>query len=136
MKVSALQPKYVDFIPKILDDGVLYVSRRFSTASHHCACGCGTKIVTPIRETDYRLIERAGLVSLAPSIGNWDHPCQSHYWIRDSKVVWAAAMSKEAISAGRVRDDAGREAYFARVAWPWWRRLGRGWKDWWNSIFG
>jgi hypothetical protein len=95
----------------------MYISRRFSTASHCCG-GCGTKIVTPIRETDYRVTERAGLVSLAPSIGNWSHPCQSHYWIKDNKVVCAAAVSKEAIRAGRVRDGPDRETYFAKNAWP------------------
>jgi hypothetical protein len=46
---ATLQPRYVDFIPKELDDGILYISKRFQTASHRCCCGCGTKIVTPIR---------------------------------------------------------------------------------------
>ena len=88
-----MRPEYVEFIPKVLEDGALYISKRFRTASHRCCCGCGAKIVTPLRETEYELVERRGLVSLYPSVGNWNHPCQSHYWIRDNRVVWAAAMS-------------------------------------------
>jgi hypothetical protein len=69
------------------------------------ARGCGTKIVTPLRETEYELIERDGSVSLHPSIGNWNHPCQSHYWIRDNHIVWAGPMSKAAIQSERAYDD-------------------------------
>lgn len=120
-----MRPEYVEFIPKVLEDGVLYISKQFRTASHRCCCGCGTKIVTPLRETEYRLIERMHLVSLYPSIGNWNHPCQSHYFIRANRVVWAAPMSKAEILLGRAHDDALREDYFAKVAWPWWRQIGR-----------
>jgi hypothetical protein len=28
----------------------------FAMASHLCFCGCGNKVVTPIRPTDWRLI--------------------------------------------------------------------------------
>jgi hypothetical protein len=122
VRVASLRPEYVEFIPKNLEDGVLYVSRKFQTASHCCCCGCGTKIVTPLRETDYRLATNGNLVSLYPSIGNWNHPCQSHYWIKDGAVVWAAPMTKAQIQAGRAHDDALRQAHFAKVAWPWWRR--------------
>jgi len=31
-----------------------------------------------------------GVVSLAPSIGNWSFPCNSHYWITGNEVRWAA----------------------------------------------
>jgi hypothetical protein len=122
MKVQFIRVAHVEFIPTSLDEGVLYVSRKYRTASHHCCCGCGTKIVTPLRETEYELIERDGLVSLHPSIGNWNHPCQSHYWIRDNHIVWAAPMSKAAIQSGRAYDDAVKAEYFAKAAWPWRRR--------------
>jgi hypothetical protein len=124
--INVLKPRYVDFIPKELEDGVLYISQRFQTASHRCACGCGTKIVTPFRNAEYTLVVKGDRVSLSPSIGNWNHPCQSHYWIKDNAVMWSSAMTKEQIFAGRVQDDAFREAYFDEVAWPWYRKLG-GW---------
>ncbi len=136
MKVQTVRPEYVDFIPKVLEDGVLYISTRFKTASHSCCCGCGTKIVTPLRETEFRLIEQGGLVSLHPSIGNWNHPCQSHYWIRENRVLWAAPMTKTQIQMGRAHDDALKDAYFEKVAWPWWRRALSSIVRWLRSTFG
>jgi hypothetical protein len=135
VKVASLRPEYVDFIPSTLEDGVLYISKKFTTATHRCCCGCGTKIVTPLRETEYTLIERRGTVSLRPSIGNWNHPCQSHYLITDNRVVWAPAMTSAEIRAGRAHDDALKEAYFARVRWPWWRRAASRIKGWWVRRF-
>jgi hypothetical protein len=130
-----MRPEYVEFMPKTLEEGVLYISKKFRTASHRCCCGCGTKIVTPLRETEYRLIERGQLVSLHPSIGNWNHPCQSHYWIRDNRIVWAGPMTKAQIHAVRRRDDQLTEAYFARVAWPWWRRTISRITQWLDHLF-
>ena len=123
MRADAMRPEYVEFIPKALEDGVIYISKEFKTASHLCCCGCGTKIVTPLRETEYTLIEQGPVVSLYPSIGNWNHPCQSHYWIREGRVVWAGRMSSAEIRRGRAHDDRLKEAYFAQfAAKPWWRR--------------
>jgi hypothetical protein len=122
VREQSMRPLYVEFVPKTLEDGVLYISRRFRTASHRCCCGCGTKIVTPLRETEYQLTERGDRVSLSPSIGNWNHPCQSHYLIQDNQVVWAGPMSQAEIRIGRVRDDELKEAHFSKVAWPLWRQ--------------
>jgi hypothetical protein len=131
---NVLQPRYVDFIPKELEDGVLYISQRFQTASHRCACGCCAKIVTPFRNAEYSLVVNGDRVSLSPSIGNWNHPCQSRYWVKDNAVMWTGAMSKEHILAGRAQDDAFREAYFDAVAWPWYRRFGNMIRAWLNAI--
>ena len=122
MRANSMRPVHVEFVPKTLENGRLYISKKFRTASHLCCCGCGTKIVTPLREAEYSLTEHGELVSLSPSIGNWNHPCQSHYWIRDNQVIWAGQMSKAEIQRGRAHDDALREVYFNMVAWPWWRR--------------
>lgn len=135
MRLHLIRPEYVEFIPRDLKEGVLYISKKFGTASHLCCCGCGTKIVTPLRETEYDLKERNGLVSLYPSIGNWDHPCQSHYLITDNRVDWAADMSPEQIQHGRERDDALKEAYFKSVAWPWWRRAISSFVHWVRNLF-
>lgn len=74
MKISSMRPEFVEFIPKQLEDGVLYISRKFQTASHLCCCGCKTKIVTPFRNAEYRLTEGNDGLSLSPSIGNWIIP--------------------------------------------------------------
>ena len=119
-----MRPEYVDAIPRALENGVFYIAIKGKTSSHLGFGGCGTNIVTPLRETEYKLFERGKLISLDPSIGNWNHPCQSHYWIRDNKVIWAEKMSPAAIRAGRVHDDAIKAEYFERARWPWWRRMG------------
>jgi hypothetical protein len=118
-----VRPEYIDSFPKILEDGVLYISKKFRTSCHRCCCGCGTKIVTPIRPTEYRLTERDGLISLHPSIGNWNHPCQSHYVIRDNKVLWAETMLPSDIKRGRARDEAEKDAYFGVTEESWWRKV-------------
>jgi Family of unknown function (DUF6527) len=103
-RVPYLHPKFVEFIPEQLEAGVLYVSRRYATASHLCCCGCALEVVTPLNPAKWRLTERAGAVSLAPSIGNWSFPCKSHYWIMENRVRWAGAMSPEMITAVKARD--------------------------------
>jgi hypothetical protein len=104
-RVSRLQPIFLEFIPERLEPGVLYISRRYSTASHLCCCGCGREVVTPLNRARWRLNVRRGTVSLTPSIGNWSFPCKSHYWIRANKVHWADAMSAEMIAAVKARDQ-------------------------------
>ncbi|WP_230370090.1 DUF6527 family protein [Paludibacterium denitrificans] len=112
MKTASIKPQFVEFIPSSLDQGVLYVSEKYKTATHLCACGCGTKIVTPLRPTEWTLIKRGNCVSLRPSIGNWNYPCQAHYWIRDNRVVWAGTMTREEIDTGRKIDRVRKDKYF------------------------
>jgi hypothetical protein len=104
-------PAFVEYIPDSLEPGVIYISRRYSTASHLCCCGCGLEVVTPLKPAKWRLAEHAGTISLNPSVGNWSFPCQSHYWIEGNRVFWAGAMSATAIDRVRVRDR--RDAAFA-----------------------
>ena len=104
IRVAQVEPKFVEFIPEHLGVGVLYISRRYSTASHLCCCGCGIEVVTPLNPAKWRLAERAGAVSLVPSIGNWSFPCKSHCWIMGNRVRWAGAMSPEMITAVKARD--------------------------------
>jgi hypothetical protein len=131
MKTATLRPLYVESFPKVLEDGVLYISRSFSTACHLCCCGCGTRIVTPIRPTEYRLADADGRVSLYPSVGNWNHSCQSHYVIRNGRVIEAEHMGREKIEEGRAQDEAEKRAYYARAKRPWHRRV----CDWVEGLF-
>lgn len=91
MKLTELRPVFVDTIPTPLEPGVLYVSEKYQTAIHLCACGeCGWQTVTPFNKAlgwdYYRSITDA--ITLRPSIGNQQFPCNSHYWITDNKVEW------------------------------------------------
>jgi hypothetical protein len=103
-RVQSLRPQFVEFIPDKLEEGALYISRRFSTATHLCCCGCGLEVVTPLNPAKWRLEERGGTVSLKPSVGNWSFPCKSHYWINNNQIRWAGQMSKAAIAQVKKRD--------------------------------
>lgn len=95
---------FVDLMPSEREEGIIYVSIKFSTAVHNCLCGCGMKVVTPIRRDKWVLTYDGEAISLSPSIGNWSFPCQSHYWIRNGQVIESGRMSREAIDNGRMRD--------------------------------
>jgi len=72
-------PVFVDHIPSLLDEHILYVSKIYKCAVHKCLCGCGMKTVTPLNKNGWRLNEANDKVSLTPSIGNFQFPCKSHY---------------------------------------------------------
>jgi hypothetical protein len=107
-----LKHEFVDFIPDELEERTIYISIRFATASHLCCCGCGNKVVTPIRPTDWKLIFDGKTVSFHPSIGNWSFACRSHYWIRNSRIKWAPRWSQAEIERGRSRDRSAKRTYF------------------------
>jgi hypothetical protein len=114
-KPIILKYKFVEFIPAELEEDIIYVSMRFGTASHLCACGCGNKVVTPIQPTDWILIFDGKTVSFHPSIGNWSFPCRSHYWIRNNRVQWAGKLSQKEINLGRDYDRRSKEQYFGTI---------------------
>lgn len=132
--------EFVDAVPATREDGKLYVSINFATAVHSCFCGCGTKVVTPISPTGWTLTFDGDTVSLHPSIGNWSFSCQSHYWIKGNRVIWARPMPKGQIERGRTRDRSARDTYFGQTGtsqaqpdkhesterrWSWQRLFGR-----------
>jgi hypothetical protein len=110
--VKTIKLARVQYIPKQLEPGILYVSEEFGAAVHLCACGCGLKVSTPLSPTEWSLRKTPNGPSLIPSIGNWRFPCQSHYWIRDGKIVWASKWTPEQIVAGeRAEYEREREYY-------------------------
>lgn len=113
MRNTSITHEFVEYIPKDLTEGVLYVSITYRTAVHRCACGCGNKVVTPISPADWQLVYDGETVSLTPSIGNWSFPCRSHYWITSNQLHWSGAWTDKRIAAGRARDDQDRQQYFA-----------------------
>lgn len=110
--MKKLNHRFVEYIPKDLEEGVLYISIRFGTAVHKCACGCGNKTVTPLSPTDWELKYNGESISLNPSIGNWSFPCQSHYWIINDEIRWADKWSKEKIQTNRARQQINKKRYF------------------------
>jgi hypothetical protein len=110
MKTTRLGHEFVEYMPEQVNEGILYISTRFATAIHSCCCGCGSEVVTPLSPTDWQLTFDGESVSLQPSIGNWSFDCQSHYWIRRSRVVPAGRWSREKIEAERARRRNGKTA--------------------------
>jgi len=106
-----IQHRYVEFIPKDLDEGVLYISKRFKTTSHLCCCGCGTKVVTPLNPAKWQLLEHGSTVSLSPSIGLGAFPCRSHYWIRGSNVEWYPNMTDAQTNRAAKADRYASQVY-------------------------
>jgi hypothetical protein len=113
MKLHAVEPQFIELMPPTLQEGVLYISMTYATTTHLSACGCSNKVVLPLSPADWQLYFDGERISLTPSIGNWQFPCQSHYWIRGSRVCWAGRWSKRQIEVGRSRDNADTEAYFS-----------------------
>jgi len=107
-----LRHEFVEFIPEPLEDGVIYISIPYATASHNCCCGCGMKVVTPLSPTDWKLTFDGKTISLNPSIGNWSLPCRSHYWIVQNRVRWAEQWTDKQVQAGRAHDAASKQRYY------------------------
>jgi hypothetical protein len=115
MRTITIDYKFVEFIPEELEEGTLYISKKYQTAVHKCCCGCGEEVVTPLTPTDWHLEIKGNKVSLNPSIGNWSYACRSHYFLHNSEVVWAGDMSTEAIQKGRDIDKSRKEKYFDHI---------------------
>ncbi len=123
-RISNIRVMQVNLMPSEMANGVLYVSARYKTAAHLCCCGCGSKIVTPLKPSGWRLSGHQNAPTLRPSVGNWNLPCRSHYFISGGKVQWARQWSEAEIQAGRWKDDSLRRAHFDRAPLPIrvWRR--------------
>jgi hypothetical protein len=53
--MEIIQHKFVEFMPEVIEEGVLYISVEYCTSVHKCACGCGNEVVTPLSPTDCSL---------------------------------------------------------------------------------
>ena len=111
MKIT---PKFVEFIPEQIEEGVLYISIEYCTAVHKCVCGCGNEVVTPLSPTDWELIFDGKTVSLSPSIGNWNFECKSHYFITRNIIRNVKRWKDWEIDEGRKEDAENKEKYFKK----------------------
>ena len=115
MKSKTIKYKFVKFIPDDIKEEILYISIPFATAIHKCACGCGKRVVTPIRFTDWSLIWNGDTVTMDPSIGNWSFPCKSHYWIEENKIIWARKWNDFEIDLGRKQNKKFKDKYYKKI---------------------
>jgi hypothetical protein len=93
MRMNKLVPVFVEYIPLEIEEGFLYISMKYATATHLCACGCGERVVTPISKRAWSLSYNGEEVTLTPSIGNYEQECQSHYFIRNNRIDWCSKVS-------------------------------------------
>jgi hypothetical protein len=112
--MKTIQHKFVEFIPDVIEEGIIYISIPYCTAIHKCVCGCGNEVVTPLSPTDWEIRFDGKTISLDPSIGNWSFECQSHYFITRSKIRHARRWKDWEIEEGRKEDLENKEKYFRR----------------------
>lgn len=104
MKLVTITPQFVELMPPEIQEGVIYISEKYATAIHKCCCGCGMKVVTALSPARWQLRREGNLVALYPSIGNWDFPCRSHYWIRRNRVIWSGSLTQQEVRRVKERD--------------------------------
>lgn len=125
--------QHVHYMPDVLQSGILYVSEEYGIAGHLCACGCGSKVMTPLGPAEWGVVDENGEPTVYPSIGNWQQPCQSHYLITRGRVIWADKWTAAQIEAGRRAEGERRKAYYKSrhrqrsgilgIFWSWLSRL-------------
>jgi hypothetical protein len=117
-KTRIIKHEFIELLPSTLETETLYVSLKHKNMIHLCFCGCGRKVITPLSPTGWALTFNGRELSVFPSIGNWNLPCRSHYWIRRSRVQWAEQWSAERIAAGYARDRTDKDRYYSREEQP------------------
>ena len=113
--MKILKHKFVDNIPDIIEENVLYVSMEYETVIHKCACGCGNEVVTPLSPADWSITFNGDTVSLEPSIGSWSLECKSHYWITNNKVKWSYKYNSDEIEKVKTSDLEAKKEHFEKV---------------------
>lgn len=88
--INELKPEYVDNAPSLpnVKEGVLYICKKDKWALHRCPCGCGNPVMLPLGSNGWTLTESDKGITLRPSVGSFNLPCKSHYYITDNKIEW------------------------------------------------
>jgi hypothetical protein len=92
MRLNKLTSLFCKNIPDQLESGILYISEEYNVSIHLCACGCGNKTVIPFKDREdgmfWAMTRNGDNVTFRPSIGNWQLPCRSHYFITNNAIDW------------------------------------------------
>jgi len=84
IKTVSVTYKRVLYIPETIDmeEGVIYISDEYKTAAHLCLCGCKELTILPLTKGEWSYtIDKRDVISMSPSVGNYQLPCKSHYII-------------------------------------------------------
>ncbi len=112
--MTTLQHKFVDTIPEELEEGILYISIPYDTIIHSCCCGCGNEVVTPLSPSQWSFTYDGETISINPSIGNWSLNCQSHYYIKENRIIWSRYYSDHEIKHVRNVDISDNTKQFQK----------------------
>ena len=96
-----LRLEITETIPEQIEEGILYVSFKYWTTAHKCGCGCGQKVVLRLSPNHWAITLNGDSVSMYPSVGNWQLPCKSHYWIEEGQIIPAERWSDVEIKKNR-----------------------------------
>ena len=122
-------------MPQDLEPGVLYVSEQTGAAAHLCACGCGSKVRTPLGPTEWSVQGTDGEPTLRPSVNNWQQACQTHYLITRGEVIWSTPLTAEQNAIGRQLEEERRHEYYDALDRKRARLVHKLWR-WLRSLFG
>ena len=128
MTVQHYVAAFVDSFPTPMEPATLYVSAKYSTAGHSCACGCGNEVVTKLSPAKWK-ITYDGHISLAPSVGAIALPCNSHYFITRGNVDWHRELTTSQSVQAREADRRSVEEHRVAIRPGWVKRL-------WRALFG
>lgn len=118
MRVNRIEPQFVEFVPDVLEDGIVYISMEYGAVVHACCCGCGEKVSTPLSPAQWVLTYDGENITLSPSVGSGTLPCNSHYNITRNEVRWAPTMTKAQTAAALTRDCAEVTEHLEHAAPP------------------
>ncbi|HEU4608271.1 MAG TPA: DUF6527 family protein, partial [Chitinophagaceae bacterium] len=91
------------------EGGWLYLITRYAAQQKRGRIKYGNKVVTPII---LRLTFDGKSVSLYPSVGNWNFPCKSNYWIKKNVIEHSYSWSYKEIENERKKDSNRKTNYF------------------------
>ena len=106
-----LKLQLTETIPEDIEEGILYVSLTYWTTAHKCGCGCGQKVVLRLSPKHWAITLNGEAVSMYPSVGNWQLPCRSHYWIEEGRILHARRWSDTEIVRNRVMTKGRRTPF-------------------------
>jgi hypothetical protein len=116
MRIDHLDPVFVEFIPESLEPEKLYISMQYAVTAHMCPSGCGNKIFLPLSPAQWNMQFDGVGVSISPSVGNWEYPCRSHYFITNNEIQWAGDLDQASADAGRISDQNAIDQQLANAA--------------------
>ncbi|ESX29343.1 MULTISPECIES: DUF6527 family protein [Mesorhizobium] len=116
-RTDALDLVPCERFPDEVTPGKFYYSDEFRSSVHLCACGCGSRVVLPIKPAGWQLMQNARSFTISPSVGNRELACRSHYLIEGGRIIWLPPMSDREVQASRARDEQHIEKMHVVTFW-------------------